>query len=516
MTISADDILEVTRLVTRKWTKQRKAEERGSRSRFSRAYVYSDRTNFTDVVDLILPAAYQHASGNGKYTVSKRQLFYACREEFRQQTGRHLGYPYFANTLLVQYLNRHPETESWKVTADPRGNLTIPNAGYEVRIPCGTVPIEEHLHQVKHQTVDPFHLDAQVHIEWPSLRAGQRYQGVLYIEKEGFGPVLKEAKIAQRYDLAILSCKGMSVVAARRFVDEVCAVGTGVPLLIAHDFDKAGFEIAQRLTTVSEWAEEKDRVTYRFKNQIKVYDLGLRLADVQKYQLQDERCKFSGHFAEDSPCTKEEKEFLRSGRRVELNAFSSPQFIEWLESKLNQIFKGKRLIPDDDTLGEAYHRAVVVAKVNRVIQKAKAKAIDSARQATIPKGLRRRLERTLKADPRPWDEALYDLVRHDLVAGREENPGDGAPGGGVRILAGSPTSRSLQLLRRSGFVAEPCERWLPGANVRRDLFHVGDVIACHAVRRELLLVQATSLSNLSARLSPDYSCPQTGEALEQV
>ena len=126
-TIKSDDILSVTKSVTKEWTKQRKAEERGRRSRHSREYIYSDRVNFTDVAHDILPGAYAHASGNGRYTVAKRQLYYASREEFREQTGRDMEYGYFAGTLLVQYMNRHPETESWKVTADPRGTLTIPN-----------------------------------------------------------------------------------------------------------------------------------------------------------------------------------------------------------------------------------------------------------------------------------------------------------------------------------------------------------------------------------------------------
>jgi hypothetical protein len=214
-------------------------------------YVYSDRVNFIDCAHHILPAAYLHASGNGRYTVSKRQLYYASREAFRKATGREVEYPYFANALLVQYMNRHPKTESWKVTADPRGTLTIPNAGHEVRIPCGTLHIERHLRSA-HSAVDPFDIDAELRVEWPSLAEGQRYQAVLYIEKEGFEPILQEAKIAERFDLAVLSCKGMSVVAARQFVDTVCAEGRGVPLLVVHDFDKAGFEISQRLTTVSD------------------------------------------------------------------------------------------------------------------------------------------------------------------------------------------------------------------------------------------------------------------------
>ena len=179
---------------------------------------------------------------------------------------------------------------------------------------------------------------------------------MLYIEKEGFEPMLQEARIAEGFDLAILSCKGQSVVAARRFVDEVCALGSGVRLFVVHDFDKAGFEISQRLTRVSDWAEEYDRVAYRFKNRIDVIDLGLRLQDVQRYGLAHEPFKFKGRFASDSICTDEEKAFLKSGRRVELNAFTSPQFIEWLERKLTQHLP-KRLIPADDIVQAAYRRA---------------------------------------------------------------------------------------------------------------------------------------------------------------
>jgi hypothetical protein len=149
--------------------------------------------------------------------------------------------------------------------------------------------------------------------------------------------------------LAILSCKGQSVVAARRFVDEVCRVGGGVPLFVVHDLDKAGFEISQRLTSVSDWAEEYDRVTYQFRHDINVTDLGLRLSDVEQYGLTGERCKFKGDFASDSICTHEEKEFLLSDRRVELNEFTSPQFIEWLEAKLKHHLPN-RLVPDDGVL----------------------------------------------------------------------------------------------------------------------------------------------------------------------
>jgi hypothetical protein len=405
----ADDILSVTAKVTRPWTKQRKAEERGRRSRASRQYIYSDRVNFTDVAHDILPQAYQHASGGGRYSVSQRQFFYACREAFKTKTGRDLEYGYFAGTLLVQYQNRHPGL-GWKITADPRGTLVIPNAGHEVHVPVGTIDIDRHLRKARTQH-DPYEdaEDAKLDTEWPSLAAGRRYQAILYIEKEGFGPLLEEAKIAERFDLAVMSCKGQSVTAARRFVDEVCAAGRGVPLFVVHDMDKAGFEISQRLTTVSAWARINDRVTYEFENRIHVIDLGLRLADVEEYGLQGEDCDFSGRFASDSIATEEEREFLESGRRVELNEFTSPQFIEWLEAKLTRHLP-KRLIPPDDVLADAWRRALAVAALNRVLDDARDEAIDNARAAGIPKNLRRQLAKRLKDADEPWDQVLYRLA----------------------------------------------------------------------------------------------------------
>ena len=49
------DMLSAVHSVTKEWTKQRKAEEKGLRSRSSRQYVYSDRVNCTDVDDKIMP-----------------------------------------------------------------------------------------------------------------------------------------------------------------------------------------------------------------------------------------------------------------------------------------------------------------------------------------------------------------------------------------------------------------------------------------------------------------------------
>lgn len=73
----------------------------------------------------------------------------------------------------------------------------------------------------------------------------------------------------------------------------------------------------------------------------------------------------------------------------------------------------------------------------------------------------------------------------------------------------TPTARTLDLLRASGYLAETVEKWIPRANVRRDLFHVGDVLAVHAHRRPaFLLVQATTRACVQTRLAKARGRPE--------
>ena len=61
----------------------------------------------------------------------------------------------------------------------------------------------------------------------------------------------------------------------------------------------------------------------------------------------------------------------------------------------------------------------------------------------------------------------------------------------------SPTSRSLQRLRKLGYQAQVVEKWNPFARIRQDLFG-GDVLALKA-GEPVLVVQATTQSNHAAR-----------------
>ena len=64
----------------------------------------------------------------------------------------------------------------------------------------------------------------------------------------------------------------------------------------------------------------------------------------------------------------------------------------------------------------------------------------------------------------------------------------------------SPTQRTLALLRKTGAVVGVTEKWNQFAHIRQDLFGIGDILAFHPGERWTLLVQATSASNVSARV----------------
>ena len=94
------------------------------------------------------------------------------------------------------------------------------------------------------------------------------------------------------------------------------------------------------------------------------------------------------------------------GKRVELNAMTSPQLVEWLESKLDQIGV-KKVVPDDDTLAQAYKRACYVAYINKAIRKA-ANAYNE--NINVPDDLSDRVRENITGSSLSWDEAIGDIA----------------------------------------------------------------------------------------------------------
>jgi len=421
----ASSIIPSVESVTKKWTKQRKAEERQTSALLNRrnAWKVSMRMTLVEAANEVLPDAYNKVSSGGKYPAQVRQLMYAARGRILELTGKeNLNSSYFTQRLVPNYVAQHPEiTASWDVVYDARGHFHEPHTGKSVAI--GTLDVRAYLAGIERHVATTNHVKTFSfrNAEYPTVGPRDRFNAVMFIEKEGFDSLIAQVELAQRYDLAIMSTKGMPVVACRHLADRLCGPHD-IPLLVLHDFDKSGLSILGTLQGLDRYDSNNNELAkrYDFEHDIRVIDLGVRLSDVQQYGLESEDVVYHSDPAENlraNGATDEEVKFLRgngrSGRRVELNAFMSEQFIEWIESKLdaNGI---KKVVPGADVLEAAYRRAVEVEYVNHKLAQITDEAAEHATSVDIPKKLAATIKKKLKATPAlPWDKVVASIAAEE-------------------------------------------------------------------------------------------------------
>ncbi len=413
----ADAITAATLSVTKRWAKQRKQEERHAQARARRMDAMTRYRGETirEVAFEVMESAYLAASANGSLPAHARQIMYAARPAIVERTQRQLNDVYFTQQLLPEYLRDHEEeTADWDVVFDARGHFEEPHTNKIV--PIGTIDVRKYLEDCEDD-------DSHASLELPDFNfpetelysafdPGDRYGAILFIEKEGFLPLLKRVNLAERYDVAVMSTKGMSSTAGRELA-EALSGRRGLPLLVLHDFDKAGFSILATL--------RRDTQRFQFSDVPNVIDLGIRLADVKKWNLPSESIQHRGEWKWNvlqNGATPAEVNFLED-KRVELNAFTSDAFIEWLEGKLAK-HGVKKIVPDDAVLEAAYRRAVQRAVIARELEEIGQAATKQAESARLPKGLRRDIYKSLRSDPtRPWDFVVAS------IAGANCGDGDG-------------------------------------------------------------------------------------------
>jgi hypothetical protein len=395
---------------TQKWTHQRRGEKRNPASRRWRGERMRQEVTvkIKDAAREIMERAYMKASGDGAYPAKARQIMYAARGHIQARTGRTLQDNYFTQTLLPDYVQEHG-VHHWDIVYDARGHFEEPHGGTMIGI--GTIEVRDYLAKLRErpEMIDAFVDQATVRLWGPAGNFG----AILLIEKEGFEPLLKAAQIADRFDIAIMSTKGMSVTAARELLDEMCS-RFDVPALLLRDFDKAGFSIAGTL--------QRDTRRYEFRNNIEVIELGLSLEDVEAMRLESEYQHHPKGRKEalianlrTNGATEAEIAFMfrdfdqyRSTRRVELNAMTSPQFVAFLERKLRQHHVAK-IVPDVATLNEAY----VAFERGRRLEEAVEELLDDIEDEDItpPKNLEKRVKSLLKRKPEiRWDAAVAAIV----------------------------------------------------------------------------------------------------------
>ena len=204
----AADLINAVEMCTRDWTRTIEKEERNP---VSRRYRFERMTRargiqFKEAAWEIMEEAYNKASGQGAYPANARQIMYAARPYIQQKVGKPLQSSYFTQTLLPNYSEEHG-CQHWTTAYDARGHFAEPHGGE--RFGVGTLEVRHYLKGVR----DPSLTDAALSAASISCYGPKHNFGaLLFIEKEGFDPpLLKTAQIANRFDIAIMSTKGVSV-----------------------------------------------------------------------------------------------------------------------------------------------------------------------------------------------------------------------------------------------------------------------------------------------------------------
>jgi hypothetical protein len=288
-----------------------------------------------DLIIANLRPAMRKASGNGQYRYSLRQLFYAVRPYILDaHDGKELDYNYFAS-VVTKYESDNGDLKG--MYRDPRGNLYHPHTGET--IPIGTLAVEEY------------------------KRPDWTFNKVLYCEKEGFVNMLVADGWPERNDCALLSSKGFASRAVRDVIDLMGEGEEEITFFCVHDADASGTLIYQSL---------QDETAARPGRKVKIINLGLdpwEALDMglarESFDRKGRTVPVAGYIERADQDWRDEyqkppagfdswQEWLQ-GHRVELNAMTSPQFINWLDDKMRPYNRGK-VVPPEAVLKQTAHR----------------------------------------------------------------------------------------------------------------------------------------------------------------
>jgi hypothetical protein len=205
---------------------------------------------------------------------------------------------------------------------EPRGSIYHPHL--DETIPLGTLTVEDYERPI-----------------W-------NFNKLVYIEKEGFSEALKDNGWPERHDCAVMSSKGYTTRAAKDLVDKLAEHEEPCTIFCVHDADAYG-------TMIYHTFQEETKA--RGARKIQIVNLGLEPWEAVAAGLETEdveageKRKAVAEYVLAHEDGEYWEEWLQT-HRVELNAMTTPQFIEWLDAKMAEHGDGK-LIPPPEVLTTA-------------------------------------------------------------------------------------------------------------------------------------------------------------------
>jgi hypothetical protein len=288
------------------------------------------------------------AGGDGEFRFNERQLFYQLRPIVLEETGQELKIGNF-KSIITAYEDEYGEIEG--MYREPRGSIYHPHR--RETIPLGTLTVEEY------------------------ERPAWTYNKLVYIEKEGFSEALKDDGWPERHDCAPMSSKGFTTRAARDLVDKLAEDDEPVTIFCVHDADAFGTMIYQTF---------QEATKARGARKIEIVNLGLEPweaveagLEVEDLEASDQHKAVAAYVLDydavhpnDSPDGTSWEEWLQT-HRVELNAMTTPEFIDWLDGKMAEHGEGKLIPPDEVLTAELEKRLdakVRAAVTERILREA--------------------------------------------------------------------------------------------------------------------------------------------------
>jgi hypothetical protein len=396
---AADDIRKGLTKNLANFTKQRKAEEKHSSAiRWRTSRLMEVRGMFVvEATEKVMEECYMKVSDNDQLPAKVRQIFYVARPLVQELTERPLKYTYFSQTLLPNCINEH--RVAWNVVWDDRGHFIEPHTGRVIGL--GTLNVRNYLSKIGQLHLMPGDFAAA----WVRTYGPHGCFGaLLYIEKEGFLPLLQRVRLAQRYDLGIMSSKGMSVTAARQLAEALAGLW-GVPLYVLHDFDSAGVIIRDTL--------QNNTRCYSYQRPPTVIDLGLHYGDINGLTPEDYESNISDERLAQAGLDPAAIAFLRD-QRVELNAMTSRQLVDFVERKLQQ-HGVRKVIPNLKTLAKTYQMFAASGRLSEAFEAARKKLeAETAPPIEVPNDLQTKVAQLLQQRPDiTWHRAVRLIVDPD-------------------------------------------------------------------------------------------------------
>jgi hypothetical protein len=338
-----------------------------------------------DLIIECLDDAISHASSNGKLRFSIRNLLYAIRPLLLNFGIEEPGYNYFCQ-VIGSYEQDNGEIPG--MYRDARGVLIHPHT--RERIELGTLAVEKY------------------------RRPDWLFKRIIYVEKQGFFPLLEDVKWGERWDCALLSSQGQATRAVKDMLDLIGDTEEEITIFCVHDADGYGTIIHQALV---------EGTLAREGRRVKVINLGLEPWEAERMDLQSEKVESErgvpvARYVEeyDDRRGTNWKGFLQTGR-YELNAMTSEQFIEWLDAKMEENGLSQKLIPPRAVLQGAFTENVTDRIRAGLTEKAVRDARVEERTATfaecmmVPYELDRKVEKLLEKTPTdPWKVSVGTLA----------------------------------------------------------------------------------------------------------